>query len=76
MMIIYCAYCSSNSVIKYKNDNKVENEIMENIIIDKIVENTFEDITKEFLDNEKEELYYFIKMFVKRNNYYDEKYVC
>ena len=76
MMIIYCAYCSSNSVIKYKNDNKVENEIMENIIIDKIVENTFADIAKEFLDNEKEELYYFIKMFVKRNSYYDEKYVC
>lgn len=76
MMIIYCAYCSSNSIIKLKMENKIKNEIEENIIINKIVEDTFEDIAKEFLDNEKEELYYFIKLFVKRDKYVDERYVC
>ena len=34
----------------------------------------FKDIDEKILDNEKEELYYFIKLFVKRNKYYDEKY--
>lgn len=76
MMIIYSAYCSSNTVLKLKMENKIINEIQENKIIDEIVNGAFKGIDEKLLDNEKEELYYFIKLFVKRNKYYDEKYVC
>lgn len=76
MMIIYSAYCSSNSIIKLKSENKVKSEIEENKLINDIVEKSFEDIAQEWIENEKQEMYCFIKLFIKRNNYYDEKYVC
>lgn len=76
LMSIYSAYCSSNTVIKLKNDNVIKNEKEENAIINKIVEESFKGIDDKLLDNEKEELYCFIKLFVKRNKYYDEKYIC
>lgn len=75
MLVIYMSYCSSNTVLKLKMENKIINEIQENKIIDEIVNGAFKDIDEKILDNEKEELYYFIKLFVKRNKYYDEKYV-
>lgn len=76
MMIIYSAYCSSNTVLKLKMENKIINESQENRVIDEIVSAAFNGTDEKILDNEKEELYYFIKLFVKRNKYYDEKYVC
>jgi len=74
--IIYSAYCSSNTVLKLKSEKKIPNVEQENKIIDEIVNNSFEGIDEKLIDNEKEELYYFIKLFVQRNKYYDEKYVC
>jgi hypothetical protein len=76
MMIIYSAYCSSNTVLKLKIEQKIINEKQESRIIDQMVNDAFNGIDENILDNDKEELYYFIKLFVKRNKYYDEKYVC
>ncbi len=76
MMIIYMAYCLSNLIIKLKVEHKVKNELEENKLISDVVEKSLEGITQESMESEKKELYSFIKLFVKRNKYYDEKYVC
>lgn len=75
MIYMYMAYCSSNTILHLKKIGKIKDASHEEQLINNIIENSFKGFEHVDLEEDKKILNKLIKEFVKRNKYFDIKYV-
>lgn len=76
LSLMYVAYCSSNTIIYLKKEKKIKNELQENIYIEKIIEEFCGDLKSVDIKEEKNKIFILLKEFIKRNEYFDKRYIC
>ena len=73
---MYMAYIMSNTIIYLKQEGKVKNELEESLYIQEMMKEYFGILESLILQEEKREIFNLTKDFIKRNKYFDMRYVC
>jgi len=76
MTYMYIAYCSSNTLILQKRKGKINEVKEENMYINNIIEHSFSEFTNINLDEDKKIIFELMKNYIKREKYFDDRYVC
>lgn len=76
LKFMYMAYGASNTILYWKKEKKIQDELIENKWIEKIVEDAFKGLESMDLKEDKSYVVLLLKEFVKRDKFFDINYVC